>query len=182
MDKVEALSKMNSDMQLWDAAESKDLGGGQVEKTITLPWGIGATSVVLEGMTDAGKRRAAVGAYGEYIRGVIDDKIGEQNVTARAKQKAASASDDSSREDDLGDAVHDDAYQEEAEAESDQGAVQASEDATGGELDPNARLSDLRRRVGEANNFIRRATKEIEALEAYVSIMGAAEGEEEDGN
>ena len=182
MNKVEALSKMNSDMQLWEAADSKDLGNGKVEKTINLPWGIGVTSVVLEGMTDASKRRSAVGAYGDYIRGVINDKIGEENVTARAQQKAASLSEDSSRETDSRESDNGGAHESERQETADKEPVQTPQAVTGGELEPDARLADLQKRVGEANNFIQRAKKEIAALEAYVEIMNNSTEESDDGS
>lgn len=91
MDKFEALNIMQSDFKLWEAATETAISPGVVEKTINLPWGIGDVTVRLEGMNDAGKRRQAVGAYGEHIRSLIDDRINDEAVTARAKAAAAKA-------------------------------------------------------------------------------------------
>lgn len=89
MDKMQALDIMNSDFKLWEAATETPIAQGVVEKTIDLPWGIGPVTVRMEGMNDAAKRREAVGAYGEYIRNLIDDRINDESVTARAKAAAA---------------------------------------------------------------------------------------------
>ena len=91
MEVIEILDIMNSDFKLWEAAEDEDVGPGKVNKTINLPWGIGEVTVTREGMNDAGKRRAAVGAYGEHIRGLIRDRTSDESVEARAKQAAARA-------------------------------------------------------------------------------------------
>jgi len=87
----DALDIMNSDYKLWQAAEDTDLGGGRVEKAITLPWGIGEYKVTLEGMKDAGKRRDAVGQYGQHIRDLIDERINDEAITSRAKAASARA-------------------------------------------------------------------------------------------
>lgn len=82
---------MQSDMKMWDSAKTEDLGNGKIRKTIVLPYGIGETTVTLEGITDAGKRRNAVAGYGEYIRGLIDEQINDEVITSRAQQAAQAA-------------------------------------------------------------------------------------------
>lgn len=91
MEIKEALNLMNSDFKLWEKADTKDLGGGKIAKTLDLPWGIGEYTVELEGMNDSNKRRAAVGAYGEHIRGIIKERTDDEIVTSRAKAAAARA-------------------------------------------------------------------------------------------
>lgn len=87
----EVLDIMNSDFKLWEQATSEDLDGGRVAKTIILPWGIGEYRIVLEGMTNADTRRGAVSAYGDHIRGLIDDRINDQAITSRAQVAASKA-------------------------------------------------------------------------------------------
>jgi len=82
---------LNSDMKLWELAETSE-EGDVVTKTLDLPYGIGKTEVRLEGITDGVKRRTAVQGFGDYIRGVVEERIGEESVTARAKQAAAKVS------------------------------------------------------------------------------------------
>lgn len=94
MNKKEALGLMQSDMKLWEAASTEDVGDAAIKKVINLPWGIGEVEVTLEGLTDAGKKRSAITSYGEYIRGIIDEQINDEAITARASQKAALAGED----------------------------------------------------------------------------------------
>jgi len=103
----EALDIMNSDFKLWEKSHTEDLGNGKVQKTIELPWGIGLYSIVMEGLTDGGKRRAAVGAYGEHIRSIIDERINDDAITSRAKVAAGRAemATASAESDDSGDSV-----------------------------------------------------------------------------
>lgn len=89
MNERETLDIMASDMKLWEAAQSKPLGPHSVEKTLELPWGIGTVVVNMEGMTDATKKREAVGAFANYIRGVIKEARDDDAVTARAKAAVA---------------------------------------------------------------------------------------------
>lgn len=96
----DALDIMQSDMKLWDTAEKKPIAGGKVEVTLDLPWGIGSHSVTLEGMKDAQGKRNAVGAYGEYIRGLIDEQINDEAITSRAQVAAARAEQDGSADSD----------------------------------------------------------------------------------
>ncbi len=87
--------------ELIQTADIVVVGDGGVEKTITLPWGIGEHTVTLEGMNDAGTRRGAVSTYGEYIRGLIDERINDESVTSRA-QAAVGRSEQADSEDSIG--------------------------------------------------------------------------------
>ena len=89
MNEREIMGIMQSDMQLWEQAVTTDEGEGVITKTLDLPWGIGPFNVTLEGMTNAEKRRAAVASFGETIRAAINDKIGDEAITARANQAVA---------------------------------------------------------------------------------------------
>ena len=100
MDVQQALDIMQSDMKLWDTAETEDLGEGRVTKTLDLPWGIGKLSVTLEGMTDATKRRDAVAQYGAFVRAEIEERIDDEAITSRAKAAAARAELDNSADGD----------------------------------------------------------------------------------
>jgi len=80
---------LQSDFKLWEAATSKDESPTSVTKVIDLPYNIGITTVTLEGMDDANKRRSALAGFGDYIRGLVDNAVGEESITARARQKAA---------------------------------------------------------------------------------------------
>jgi len=96
LSKREAIDLMNSDMKLWDAATTVDNGKGTLVKSLDLPFGIGETNVTIEGLTDAGKKRNAVSQFGEYIRGLIKERIDDEAVTARAKAAAQKAEQDDS--------------------------------------------------------------------------------------
>jgi len=100
MTEQELQAILQSDMKLWDAAETTE-AGNTIVKTLNLPYGIGRKEVTLEGLDNASARRSALESFGNYIRGVIEDKIGEESVTARAIQKAARASDGSSHSPDV---------------------------------------------------------------------------------
>jgi hypothetical protein len=91
MDIQETLDVLSSDMKLWEAAEKEDLGGGRLKLALDLPWGIGLTEVTLEGMNDAGAKRNALGSYGQYIRDLHANATSEDEISARARQRAALA-------------------------------------------------------------------------------------------
>lgn len=96
MNEVEALNLVNSDIALWEKAETTDLGGGSIEKKIHLPWGIGEVAVTLEGLTDGAKRRQALEQYGAYIRELVRDATDDDAITARAQIAAAKREQDDS--------------------------------------------------------------------------------------
>lgn len=85
---------LQSDMRLWETAGTKDNTGESVTKVMDLPYDIGLTEVTLQGLTDAGKRRDAVSSFGNYVRSLVDEKVGEAaelEREAKALQKAAMA-------------------------------------------------------------------------------------------
>jgi hypothetical protein len=89
MNVQETLNIMNSDFKLWERAKGTPGKDGAIIKQLDLPWGIGLTTVTMEGMNDAGKKREAVAQYGDYIRSLIRDRTDDEAVTSRAKQAAA---------------------------------------------------------------------------------------------
>ena len=124
MTEQEVLDMMNSDYKLWSKASDKELGNGVVAKTITLPWGIGEYTINMEGMDDANKRRAAVNAYGEHIRGIVNERIDDTAITSRAQVAAArSEQDDSGHGDSVGRIVG--VLDEKLQATHDEGAEEA---------------------------------------------------------
>jgi hypothetical protein len=182
MDIRETLDCMNSDFKLWEKAESKDLGGGVVEKTITLPWGIGEVVVNLEGMNDAGKRRAAVGSYGEYIRGVIDEQTNDEAVTSRAKaalarSELANSEDSTGVNRELG--VRDEEVQEASDEEASEAYEEDVSQPLGlGEVFANrraeiiARIDRTEHRRAEANRTLDQLSKELNAIDAALEALG----------
>jgi hypothetical protein len=189
MDIQETLDCMNSDYKLWSKAESQELPGGRVVKTLNLPWGIGDVVVTLEGLNDAGKRRDAVGSYGEYIRGVIEEAISEDAVTARAQQAAART-----KQDDSGDSpiysgeprVRNTAVQETANAEAGKTHQAATKEHAGlGETLAARRLeieddvAYFTARRDEAERELRQLAKDRRAIEAAIASLGE---DDEDGD
>ncbi len=84
MNEAQLRAILHSDMKLWDACTEEN-----GERFLELPHGIGRVAISMEGIDDGAKRAAAVGSFGDYIRSQVKDKVGEEAVTARAKQKAA---------------------------------------------------------------------------------------------
>jgi len=130
---------LHSDMKLWEAAQEED-----GEKFLELPFGVGRVAISLEGIDDGAKRAAAVGSFGDYIRGRVADRISDEGITARVGSKAARAPVD--------------------EPVTDVDAAQ----------DPMDRLKTLRQGRIEADQYIKSAAKEIAALTAYEEIMNAS--------
>ena len=182
-DVTEILNIMNSDFKLWERAETQDLGGGKVLKTITLPWGIGVTEVTLEGMTDAEKRRQAVGAYGEYIRSVIDERINDEAITARAKQAAARAQPADSPDSDsvsADEGLRDERLQEETYEGAGPKDKRDAQDIAGIGADLIARRTALRERVGRVEADLTRWRRELKALDAAVAALEEDDDTEDD--
>ncbi len=75
---------LHSDMKLWDACAEEN-----GERFLELPHGIGRVAISMEGIDDGQKRAAAVGSFGDYIRSQVENKIGNEAISSRAKQKAA---------------------------------------------------------------------------------------------
>ena len=67
---------LQSDMKLWETAETTMDNEGTITKVIDLPYGIGEYSVTIEGVTNAEKRRAAVTGFGGSVRDVVGRVIG----------------------------------------------------------------------------------------------------------
>lgn len=170
MDAATLRGILQSDMKLWDAAITTEEDGSALTKVLDLPYGIGHTEVRLEGITDGAKRRDAVQSFGNYIRGVVEDAIGEESVTARAAQAAARVSEETdSGVDGRGQLSGPEAAQEDGQV-----TVPAFDVITSGHSDPSHRLADLKRGVIHAKAYIDKATREIAALEAYEEIMNAS--------
>jgi hypothetical protein len=183
MNKNDWLDIMQSDNKLWELAEKQDNSEGGITLTLRgIPWGIGDVEVNMEGLEDAGKRRQAVGAFAGYIREVIDEKIDDEAVEARAAQAAALASPDPSELlVDVGE--HQGARGvggkgEPVQTMAREETVPSFEQPTTGQTDPAVRLSVLRDGVQRAQSYIASASTEIKALEAYEAIMQNASEEE----
>ena len=174
MNTQEALDIMQSDMKLWETATEKDLGGGKVEKTLSLPWGIGEVKVVLEGMTDADKRRSAVAGYGGYIRDLIKERIDDEAITSRAQTAAARLESANSADghslDAAGGGYKDsetaalpkagEAHDEDVEETEDFGATLIAREAV------------LLERTGRARANLAAWDKELQGIEAALKAMG----------
>lgn len=184
MTQSEWLSIMHHDVRLWDMAEKEEVKGGMKLTMRDMPWGIGDAEVTLEGVSDANERRNAVGTYGAYIRGLIDNEIDDEAVEARATQAAAFASEDADK--------HALGLERNTGAGGVEGTQQAVQAVAGAEAvptfmqsvsvstDPAARLSELRAGVGDARDYITATSREIEALEAYVAVMDTQKAPQEE--
>ena len=91
MNESELNDALNSDMRLWDAAAKTDDGQDSISLLLDLPYGIGETSVTLQGLDNAEKRRDAIGVYGNYIRNLIENKVGDDAITSKAAYQRALA-------------------------------------------------------------------------------------------
>ncbi len=162
------LNMMQSDSKLWETAES-ETKGDKLVKTIYIPWGIGETTVTLEGLDNVNGRRAAFSTYGEYIRGLVDNQISEESITARAEQAAARASDSADRQPDTtGPSPQD------TEAIFDTETVPSFEINGTLPANPADKLAELKRRCTAAAAYITETHIEINALEAYMEIINAS--------
>lgn len=167
MNEIEFLQIMQSDSKLWDYAETVQ-DGGAVTKTLQVPWGIGEVSVTLEGMGDVNGRRAAFSAFGEYIRGLVNDRISEEAITARAEQADKRTGATSDRQPDSTSP----SPEESAEILSKE-AVEAHDGPSTYSADPSIRLVELRAASDRAKAFIESTETEVRALEAYMEIINA---------
>ena len=174
MEIKDALDIMSSDFKLWESATSEDLGNGSVAKTITLPWGIGEYTVTMEGMNDANKRRAAVGAFGEHIRGVINDRINDEAITGRAQVAAAKAEPpDSGDSDSLSGELGvlyaplqetDDEDTEETRQGNAQSAANFGDDLT-------IRRTEVNGRINRLTDELTRLRRELRGIDAALAAM-----------
>jgi hypothetical protein len=172
MNEKELRAILHSDMKLWDSAEEKD-----GERFIELPYGIGRVGVSLEGIDNGQKRAAAVGSFGEYIRGRVNDAIGDESVTARAKQDAAKASYDAGQ---LPVEQSNDSSPGRVGGVSDQVQEAANKEAmaTPNELGVNPegmalRAAWVRGTIEETAANLDALRRELEGLEAYLEIFNA---------
>ena len=172
--KADTLALMQSDMKMWETAETEELGGGKVKKTINLPFGIGEVSVTLEGMTDGIKRRGAVSSYGEYIRGIIDECINDEAITARAQQDVAAARGAADR-------LHD---EDAASAGGGSPVPNAPPVPAHGEVFiPTAetivvRIDDLERELRDCEARSRTLRRELNALNAFKEVLDGQEADQ----
>lgn len=169
--KAEIIGLMQSDMKMWDSAATKDLGDGKIMKTIVLPYGIGETTVTLEGITDAGKRRNAVAGYGEYIRGLIDEQINDEVITSRAQQAAQEASERASSlhdTDGVGGVQRAPVPREETVPSHGEIFIPTRETIGG-------RLDELERQLRDHQTAVRVRSAEIAGLRAYKGALDAQE-------
>lgn len=184
--KREFLNLMNHDTKLWNMAEKVMDGSNMILTLRNVPWGIGDLEVTLEGMDNAIAKRNAVGAFAQYIRSEVDERINDEAVTARAAQDAAFARANASelsmdRGNDRGSAGVAGAGAQVQEV-ANQKAVSPFGQIEALGSHPATRLSDLRRFVeqaeaviAEARDYIAKYNKEIKALEAYMRVLNEQE-------
>jgi len=97
MNEQEFLGLMQSDNKLWALSVPTVGLEGSETRCINVPWGIGVVEVTFEGTDDAAGRRAAFSAFGDYIRGLVKDRIDDDAITARAEQVTPKPSDEDGR-------------------------------------------------------------------------------------
>jgi hypothetical protein len=174
MEIKDALDIMNSDFKLWEYAADEDLGNGTIAKTITLPWGIGEYTVNMEGMNDAIKRRGAVSAYGEHIRGVINERINDESITSRAQAAAAEPEPIDSG---YGDGVSGrlGVLDETVQAEPDEEAKEAHQGTVEGTSsfgdDLVAERAKVDARIGGLTDDLARLCKQLRGIDAAIKAM-----------
>ena len=164
---------MQSDMKLWETADTTEPSPGTIVKSMHLPFGIGECNTTLEGLTDAIKKRAAVAQYGEYIRSLIKDRTDDEAIEARAKQAAARTEERDSRDSILVDSggVPVSSGQEAVESGSEDAYVEdAEDDATFGEALAVKRAT-LRERIGRTEANLARWRRECKALDAALAAL-----------
>jgi len=160
MNETELRAILHSDMKLWDAAVTTTDGPTTVTKVLELPYGIGRTEVTLEGLDDAGKRREAVTGFGAYIRRLIIDRVDDDSISARAKQKAAFASEDANK-------LSGDGRDDNAGPDREVGGVSAKVSDTETVATPNVTVlspEDMAGRRRQIENSIQRLEENLAAL------------------
>jgi hypothetical protein len=171
MTKSEIMSILQSDMKLWDSAATTDMGDGTLIKTLDLPFGLGETTITLEGLTNGLKRRSAVEQYGGYIRGLIEECINDEAITARAQQAAAKTSEDTSpiyvgHEADRPERAE--VPREEAVSSYGQALIPSRENT-------DSRIDEIERFIRSSEAEISLCRRELLALQAYREAMYAPE-------
>lgn len=176
LSKREAIDIMQSDMKLWDTATTEVQKDGTIVKSLHLPFGIGETSVTLQGLTDAGKKRHAVTAFGEYIRGLIEERIDDDAVTARAKAAAAKAEQADSADSPSSGSGPERVREPTVQAPVDEEADQAHEADVGQALGLGetlaAQRATLREQIGRAEDNLAKWRRELTAVEAGLDALG----------
>lgn len=167
---------MQSDNKLWERSSTVE-EGGVLTKSIELPHGIGLFTISFEGVKDAAGRRNAAGIWGESIRDAVNDAIGDEAVTARAAQRAATISEDTG-----GIISSSGSNTLRPEQVSQEEAVPTlSTIATGGAASSDrlhellAHRAALEGTVEDTLKRIKGLDLEIKALEAYMEVMNAQE-------
>lgn len=158
---------INSDFQLWEAASTIE-DEGVLTKEIDLPYGIGSFVLNFQGVDDATGRRNAAAMWGQAIRDIVDETIGDEAVTARAAQRAALTGEDDGAYGGPSESYPDDAKGEEILNEE---AVQASGIPTTFSANPSNRLDELRGARDAHTKAARQLDREIAALTAYMEVM-----------
>ena len=174
MEIKDALDIMSSDFKLWERASSEELGNGNVAKTINLPWGIGDYTVTMEGMTDATKRRDAVGAFGAHIRGVIKDRINDEAIVGRAQVAAARLErDDSAGSDGVRGLVGilDEKLQEKPDEEAEEAYQGTTKEPTDFGDDLAARRVEINGRIERLTDELAKRCKQLRGIDAAIKAM-----------
>lgn len=178
----EALGIMQSDNGLWNRAEKRQ-GKDGLELVLDLPWGIGTAPVTLQGTDNAKGRRNAVSAYGDYIRGIIKERIDDDEVTSRARAAAArheQADSDSSGsgiytgERDKGQSSVQEAAPSQSKQTHDRSAkrsVGLRETLTSRRLEIEDDIEFFRARIAEADTELKELYRELRGIVAAVEAM-----------
>lgn len=167
-------SIIQSDFKLWEKADTVQ-DGGTITKRLVLPHGIGDFQISFEGVNNAEGRRNAAAVWGDAVRNEVDNKIGDESVTARAAQRAAQAGEDTSRYTGPGEPDKDDAGPEEVSAKD---SVQTHGEVATFSTDPSDRYDELVRYRGQLADKIKGLDIEIKALGAYMEVLNAQEDSE----
>lgn len=178
MTKTELIDMMQSDMKLWDNAQTKEGPGGVIEKVIDLSaFGLDKEwTVRMEGITNAEQRREAVAIFGSHVRAAIKEKIDDEAVTARAAAQAAYSRGSADR---LADSVGTDRTgSKEIFGPS---AVPTSYEAADFHTELTDRAEFLRGRIAEYDRQSRAWRKELMAVEAALRAYDASEIQRETG-
>lgn len=174
MNEQELNSILQSDMALWENASTEPSESGSITKVIDLPYGIGRTEVTLGGMDNAIGKRAALSAFGDYIRELIRDRTDDEAVEARAKQAAARAKSEDSEDSVQGSpqGVSDTASVQEAVEESGEAHEVYAPESTGLRETLTTRRLTLTEGIKEAEANLAVWRIELRAIEMALDVLG----------
>lgn len=169
MNATELNEIMNSDMKLWERAETETKDSNStVKKSLDLPHGIGLYSITFTGVTDAEKRRSAMQQWGDFVRAEVQNRIDDEAVSARAAQRAAKVSEDASRRD-----------AEHGGGASGAASVPNTEAVPAHEPNPftsreaaASRINECRGRIDYYTAQLEELRLEMKALTAFAEVMG----------